>query len=109
MKARWITVACGLVVGALCAASLEVPAIRALEQRFGLQWLFDLRGPVEPPQHAILILMNERSADSISLPRDPRYGRRRPVQPPNRCRRRPGGLGIGRYFQPDELEPCEPL
>jgi len=71
MKARWITVACGFVVGALCAASLEVPAIRALEQRFGLQWLFDLRGPVEPPQHAILILMNERSADSISLPRDP--------------------------------------
>jgi adenylate cyclase len=71
MKARWLTVACGLVVGALCAASLEIPAIRALEQRFGLQWLFDLRGPVDPPGHAVLVLMNERSADSISLPRDP--------------------------------------
>jgi hypothetical protein len=21
---------------------------------------------------------------------------------------RPGGLGIGRYFHPDELEPCDP-
>jgi adenylate cyclase len=71
MKARWITIACGLVIGALCAASLTMPGILALEQRFGLQWLFDLRGPVEPPQHAVLVLMNERSADSISLPRDP--------------------------------------
>jgi hypothetical protein len=71
MKARWITIACGLVVGALCAALLVNPSVRALEQRFGLQWLFDLRGPVEPPRHAILVLMNERSADAISLPRDP--------------------------------------
>jgi adenylate cyclase len=66
MKALWITIACGLVVGALCAASLEVPAIRALEQRFGLQWLFDLRGPVEPPQHAILIL-HERALCRLDL------------------------------------------
>jgi adenylate cyclase len=71
MKAGWITVTCGLVVGALCAATVEVPMIRALEQRFGLQWLFELRGPVEPPQHAVLVFMNERSADAISLPRDP--------------------------------------
>jgi len=71
MKAQWITLASGLVVGALCAAMVEVPMIRTLEQRFGLQWLFELRGPVEPPQHAVLVFMNERSADSISLPRDP--------------------------------------
>lgn len=71
MKPRWISLLSGVAVGALCAASLGIPAVHALEQRFGLQWLFDLRGPVEPPQHAILVLMNERSADSISLPHDP--------------------------------------
>ena len=70
MKARWLTIACGLVVGALCAALIASPDVRYLEQRFGLQWLFDLRGPVDPPEHAMLVLMNERSADSISLPRD---------------------------------------
>ena len=66
-----MTVASGVAVGALCAALLGIPAIRGLEQQFGLQWLFDLRGPVDPPGYAVLVLMNERSADSISLPRDP--------------------------------------
>jgi adenylate cyclase len=70
MNARWITVISGIAVGAICAALIGIPAIRALEQQYGLQGLFDLRGPVEPPDHAVLVLMNERSADSISLPRD---------------------------------------
>lgn len=73
MKAWWITPASGIAVGALCAALLAVPAIQGLEQRFGLQWLFELRGPVEPPGHALLVLMNERSAGSIHLPRDPEH------------------------------------
>ena len=70
MNARWITVISGIAVGAICAALVAIPAVRALEQQYGLQWLFDLRGPIEPPGHAVLVLMNERSADSISLPRD---------------------------------------
>jgi adenylate cyclase len=71
MKAPWITVASGLAVGVVCASLLAIPGVRGLEQRIGLQWLFDLRGPLEPPQHAVIVLMNERSAESISLPRDP--------------------------------------
>ena len=70
MNARWITVISGIAIGAICAALISIPAVRALEQQYGLQGLFDLRGPVEPPDHAVLVLMNERSADSISLPRD---------------------------------------
>jgi adenylate cyclase len=71
MKSPWITLGSGIAVGALCAALLAIPEIRGLEQQVGLQWLFSLRGPVEPPGQAVLVLMNERSADSISLPRDP--------------------------------------
>jgi len=71
MKAAWITLGSGIAVGALCAALLLIPQIRSLEQQVGLQWLFALRGPVEPPGQAVLVLMNERSADSISLSRDP--------------------------------------
>lgn len=70
MKPRWISLLSGLAVGALCVALAAIPAIHALEEQFGLQWLFDLRGPLPAPQHAALVLMNERSADSISLPRD---------------------------------------
>ena len=71
MKAPWITVASGLAVGAICASLLAIPSVRGLEQRIGLQWLFDLRGPVEPPDYAVLVLMNERAASAISLPREP--------------------------------------
>jgi adenylate cyclase len=71
MKPPWISIASGIAVGVLCAALLAIPEVRSLEQRFGLQLLFDLRGPVEPPGHAAIILMNERAADAISLPRDP--------------------------------------
>lgn len=70
MKPRWISLASGLAVGALCVALAAIPGVRGLEEQFGLQWLFDLRGPLPPPPHAALVLMNERSADSITLPRD---------------------------------------
>ncbi len=70
MKPRWISLASGLAVGALCVALAAIPDVRGLEEQFGLQWLFDLRGPLPPPPHVALVLMNERSADSISLPRD---------------------------------------
>lgn len=76
MNASWITVLPGIAVGAICAALIAIPAIPALEQQYGLQGPFDLRGAVEPPGHAVLVLMNERSADSNSLPRDAERFRR---------------------------------
>jgi adenylate cyclase len=71
MKVRWITISAGIAVGLLCVSVAAIPAIRGLEQRVGLQLLFDLRGPVVAPDVAQLILMNERSAGAISLPRAP--------------------------------------
>jgi adenylate cyclase len=70
MNARWLAVVSGVAVGVLCAALLGIPQIHALEQRVGLLWLFQLRGPVKPPDQAILVLMNQDAANSISLPRD---------------------------------------
>jgi adenylate cyclase len=71
MKARCITISAGFAVGLLSALLASIPAIQGLEQRVGLQWLFDLRGPVDPPRKTVLVLMNERSASAIALPRDP--------------------------------------
>jgi adenylate cyclase len=70
MKARWLAVLAGVTVGAISAALLAVPAIRSTEQQFGLRWLFQLRGPVEPPADIALVLINQQAADSLSLPRD---------------------------------------
>jgi adenylate cyclase len=48
-----------------------VAPIRGLEQEAGLRWLFALRGPMEPPDDVVIVVMNQRAAANISLPRDP--------------------------------------
>ncbi|MGH8250953.1 MAG: CHASE2 domain-containing protein [Steroidobacteraceae bacterium] len=70
MRARLLAIVSGSAVGVLCAVILAVPQVRALEQRAGLHWLFKLRGPVDPPDSVVLILLNQQAANSISLPRD---------------------------------------
>ncbi|MGH8197086.1 MAG: hypothetical protein ACRETI_02850, partial [Steroidobacteraceae bacterium] len=35
----------------------------------GLRWLFQLRGPVQPPEEVVLVLMNQEAASRIALPR----------------------------------------
>ena len=70
MKSRWLAVVAGVGVGAISAALLAIPAVRATEQQVGLRWLFQLRGTVDPPADVALVLINQQAADSLSLPRD---------------------------------------
>ena len=70
MKARWLAVLAGVGVGAISAALLAIPAMRAMEQQVGLRWLFQVRGPVDPPADIVLVLINQQAANSLSLPRD---------------------------------------
>ena len=70
MKSRWLAVLAGVGVGAISAALLAIPAMRATEQQVGLRWLFQLRGPVDPPADIVLVLINQQAANSLSLPRD---------------------------------------
>ena len=71
LQAWWKSVASGVAVGAVCTALLWIPPIRNLEQEIGLQWLFNLRGPVKPPDDVLMVIINQRAASNISLPRDP--------------------------------------
>ncbi len=71
MNARWVAVLSGVLVGSACAALLALPQVRGLEQRFGLAWLFHMRGFVEPPDDVVLVLMSQDAAANISLPREP--------------------------------------
>jgi adenylate cyclase len=69
-KTLWTTLVSGVVVGAVCAAVLWLPPVRALEQEVGLRWLFKLRGPMVAPEEVVMVTMNRRAAANISLPRD---------------------------------------
>ncbi|MGH8284870.1 MAG: hypothetical protein ACRETT_03790 [Steroidobacteraceae bacterium] len=62
MNARLSAVAAGIAVGAMCAALLGIPQVRQLEEQVGLRWLFNLRGPVDPPEQAVIVVMNQEAA-----------------------------------------------
>jgi adenylate cyclase len=42
-----------------------------LEEEFGLEWLFRLRGPVKPPQEVVIVAIDQLSSEILHLPDDP--------------------------------------
>lgn len=60
----------GLVAGLVGLTLLVSPLGGAIEQRFGLAWLFALRGAVAPPQDVVLISIDKASSQQLGLPYD---------------------------------------
>ena len=73
MIRRWLK---GLLAGlfvALVGVGLAMSPLGAgLEQRVGLSWLFDRRGPVEPPVEVAVVAMDSRTGEQLGLPVLPR-------------------------------------
>jgi adenylate cyclase len=61
----------GMLVGVLGALASLSPAVELVEQQYGLGWLFRLRGPRPPPDEVVIIAMDQRAGDNISLLRAP--------------------------------------
>lgn len=59
------TGAAAAVLGMLLIAS---PIGLALEERFGLSWLFWTRGPAAPPADVAVVSLDRRSAEELGLP-----------------------------------------
>ncbi len=63
---------CELCIGPACIiASVGVFGL-PLEQNIGLQWLFRLRGAVEPPPNVVVVALDEASAIALGVPEKPR-------------------------------------
>jgi adenylate cyclase len=66
----------GLALGAAGALLAALPVLDPWRQNFDLWALFRLRGPVPPPDGLLLLTIDRRSSETLSLPRDPAaYGR----------------------------------
>ena len=48
-----------------------LPAAGELEQRYGLQWLFALRGKQAPPPDVVILAINSETTDALNLPEKP--------------------------------------
>ncbi len=80
LQQRWPAlrhgVAAGVILGAAGGILSALPPLWTLQEGFDLWALFGLRGPQPAPEDFALVTIDRRSAESISLPRDPAaYGR----------------------------------
>ncbi len=70
---RWlIGLSVGLLVGLAGLILGVLPPGAALEQGVGLTWLYQLRGPVKPPEGVVVVAMDGRTGDELGLPALPR-------------------------------------
>src|SRR4051812_1659551 len=63
----------GFLIGFLGLAVAPTPLGRQLEENLGLYWLFNARGPVDPPDDVVIVSLDRASARRLGLPEDPRY------------------------------------
>jgi adenylate cyclase len=68
MRRLWRACAIGLVAGGLGGLLALTPLGVALEERFGLSWLFWVRGPLAPPADAVVVSLDRESAERLRLP-----------------------------------------
>ena len=65
----------GVCLGLSSAFFALTPLGIALEDNFGLPWLFKVRGPIEPPSEVVVVGLDKRSADTLMLPPDASHPR----------------------------------
>jgi len=58
----------GLLTGVLGGVLMLMPFGSALEERFGMNWLFQLRGPVSPPQSVVIVGIDHQSSRRLDQP-----------------------------------------
>ncbi|UJP04872.1 MAG: adenylate/guanylate cyclase domain-containing protein [Nitrosomonas sp.] len=62
----------GLLIGLIGAGILMMPVGQKLEEKFGLYWLFHLRGAIPAPDQVAIIAIDQPSAVQLDLPLLPR-------------------------------------
>jgi hypothetical protein len=68
MRRTWKAAVIGLVVATVGLTAAALPSVSALEDSFGLRWLFFIRGPLEPPAAAVIASTDESSAVRMGVP-----------------------------------------
>jgi len=61
----------GVLIGALGLAGSVLNYIDECDQRIGLDFLFNMRGTIKPPQDVVIVSIDKSSAQRLNLPRDP--------------------------------------
>jgi len=73
MMSRWIKgLAFGVATGVTGVILGLTPLGADFEKHVGLDWLFEMRGAIEPPPEVALVAINERDISGLGLPKLPR-------------------------------------
>ena len=73
MSSRWIKgITVGIVTGLIGAILGLTPLGEDFEKNIGLDWLFNVRGPIAPPPQVAVVAINDRDIQGLGLPELPR-------------------------------------
>ena len=64
--------ALGLAIALAGVVAVAIAPFANIEESLGLQWMFNVRGPVSPPADVVIIAIDEQSAQKLGLPDKPR-------------------------------------
>ncbi len=62
----------GLIIALLGSLTAPTPLGQRAESEWGLNWLFLLRGPRQPPDNLVVVTIDRESSDRLGLPNLPR-------------------------------------
>jgi adenylate cyclase len=73
MMSRWVKgITVGIVTGLVGAVLGLTPLGEDFEKNIGLDWLFQVRGPIAPPPEVAVVAINDRDIEGLDLPALPR-------------------------------------
>jgi len=72
MSRRIRGLALGLTIGLAGTLAIALAPWVHIEETLGLDWLFNLRGPVSPPGNVVIVAIDEQSTQKLGLPDKPR-------------------------------------
>lgn len=71
MPLRRPRIAIGLLIGIIGASATLLSPLERIERSWGLNWLFQLRGPRPAPEGVVIVAIDQESAQRLSLPLRP--------------------------------------
>ena len=72
MNQRLNALALGLMIGLAGVLAIALAPWVHIEENLGLEWLFNLRGPVQAPRDVVIVAIDEQSTQKLGLPDRPR-------------------------------------
>ena len=72
MSRQFNALVLGLMIGLAGVLAVALAPWVHIEETLGLEWLFNVRGPVNAPGNVVIVAIDEQSTQKLGMPDKPR-------------------------------------